>query len=254
MAGKTYLQLVNQVLTNLREQTVTTVSQTVISNLVGQFINQAKEKVEDSFSWNVLTTHLSFNTIGDQTDYILDGTSTTPTVTTDTGRFCNERTSIIVDQNARPMVFDVTLASQGSVTQLDRIPRETQIGFAYTATSNGRQLPYLFSYTNENFVPTLRLYRNPDDNKIIDVWCTIPQVELASDTDTILVPFRPVVTFATALALDERGEELGQDSELYYTTFSAELLRAQLLDANPSEQQFQALGVNQAGAYSMYVR
>lgn len=237
MAGKTYLQMTNLVLTNLRETTVATVSQSVISNLVGQFLNQAKEQVEDSFSWAVLNSELTFATVADQRDYLLDGTSVTPVVSSSTGRFCNERTSVNLDKNDMAMAFDLTNQIGGSVTQLRRISREDQIKYAYTAASNGRQLPDMFSYTYENALPYLRLYRNPDASRNLSAWFTIPQSELANDTDPLLVPFRPVVSLATALALEERGEELGQDSALYFNRYNMELVRAQLLDANQAEQQ-----------------
>jgi hypothetical protein len=46
----TYLQLVNKVLTRLREDTVSTVSQNTYSALVGEFVNDAKRLVEDAWT------------------------------------------------------------------------------------------------------------------------------------------------------------------------------------------------------------
>ena len=42
----TYLQLVNDVLTRLREATVTNVSDTDYSSLIGKLVNDAKREVE----------------------------------------------------------------------------------------------------------------------------------------------------------------------------------------------------------------
>src|SRR5262249_4648751 len=66
----------------------------------------------------------------------------------------------------------------------------------------------------------------------------IPQAELVPGTDestALLVPWRPVVSLATALAMQERGEELGQSADLYFSRYNAELLRAQETDRNASK-------------------
>ena len=45
----TYLELVNDVLLRLREQTVTTVSLTNYSQLIGKFVNDSKRQIEDAY-------------------------------------------------------------------------------------------------------------------------------------------------------------------------------------------------------------
>ena len=45
--GKTWLELTNAVLTRLREPTVTTVSSTTYTSLIGAFVNEVKREVED---------------------------------------------------------------------------------------------------------------------------------------------------------------------------------------------------------------
>lgn len=50
----TYLELVNDVLIRLREQTVSTVSLTTYSTLIGKFVNDAKRQIEDAYDWNAL--------------------------------------------------------------------------------------------------------------------------------------------------------------------------------------------------------
>ena len=47
MALPTYLEIVNDVLTRMRENNVTTVSQTATSTLVGKFVNDAKRQVNE---------------------------------------------------------------------------------------------------------------------------------------------------------------------------------------------------------------
>ena len=52
----TYLQLVNEVLKRLREDTVTNVvsNDDVVADMVVSLVNDAKRTVEDAHTWNVL--------------------------------------------------------------------------------------------------------------------------------------------------------------------------------------------------------
>ena len=47
----TYLNLVNNVMKRLREAEVTTVTQNTYSTMMGEFVNDAKEFVEDAWDW-----------------------------------------------------------------------------------------------------------------------------------------------------------------------------------------------------------
>ena len=48
----TYLNIVNNVLRRLREDTVTTISANTYSAMVGDFINDAKQLVENAWDWS----------------------------------------------------------------------------------------------------------------------------------------------------------------------------------------------------------
>jgi hypothetical protein len=69
----TYLELVNDVLTRLRETNVSTVSETSYSALVGKFVNDAKRQIEDSYNWNVLSTTITITTSANTHSYSLTG-------------------------------------------------------------------------------------------------------------------------------------------------------------------------------------
>ena len=60
----TYLQLVQSVLRRLREDdTITSVSDNSYSKLIGEFVNDAKRIVEDSWDWSSLRTTFTINTV-----------------------------------------------------------------------------------------------------------------------------------------------------------------------------------------------
>ncbi|MGB1305900.1 hypothetical protein, partial [Pseudoalteromonas marina] len=69
----TYLQLVNSVLRRLREDEVTSVSQNSYSKLIGEFVNDAKRSVEDSYDWTALRTTLTVTTDDTTFNYVLTG-------------------------------------------------------------------------------------------------------------------------------------------------------------------------------------
>ncbi len=69
----TYLQLVNSVLRRIREDEVSSVSQNSYSKLVGEFVNDAKRSVEDSYDWTALRTTLTLSTVDTAFNYTLIG-------------------------------------------------------------------------------------------------------------------------------------------------------------------------------------
>jgi len=69
----TYLELVNDVLTRLRETNVSTVSETAYSALIGKFVNDAKRQIEDSYTWNVLNQTITVTTTSATSSYSLTG-------------------------------------------------------------------------------------------------------------------------------------------------------------------------------------
>ena len=88
----TYLQLVNSVLRRLREDEVTSVSQNSYSKLIGEFVNDAKRTVEDSYDWTALRTTLTVTTDDTTFNYVLTGSQNRMKlldVINDTSSLCN---------------------------------------------------------------------------------------------------------------------------------------------------------------------
>ena len=59
----TYLETVNSVLLRLRENEVPSVSNNNYSKLIGEFVNDAKRIVEDSWDWHSLRTTFTITTV-----------------------------------------------------------------------------------------------------------------------------------------------------------------------------------------------
>lgn len=251
MTTHTYLDVVNKVLVNLRENQVQAVNATTYSSLIGEFVNSAKETVEDSWRWRNLTTEIAFTTVAPQVLYYLDNNiANSPQATSSTGRFVDDRSYMLKDDRDNYMCFDTTLVSTLVLYQMSYVPRERATGDIYLAPGRTITTPYLFTYTFEANRPQFYMVNPPLNGRIITSrWC-IPQSEFVPGTDentVLLCPWRPVVSLATANAMRERGEELGEKADLYQDRYNSELLRAQENDRSYAYDQLRSDDAQQVG-------
>ena len=229
MASKTYLQVVQNVLLNLRESPITDLSATY-SQLVGEFVNQAKEKVEAAWRWKGLGTSLTFTTATNQFSYTLAGTAS-PVVASNTGLFpLDERAEILTDQEGNQQVFDITTAASGGLIRLRRESRERELALNTYLANQSPVQPNGFSYSYENGTPFFNLVGAPIGGRLMLLRMKIPQTQFSTGTEVFLTPWRPVVSYATFLAMEERGEELSEKSSLYLDRHNQELERSIEMD------------------------
>lgn len=245
---KTYLQLVNKVLLNLRETQVTDLTSTY-AQLVGEFVNQAKEKVEDEWRWKALQSSFSFTTVLNQTAYPINSAAAAPVVTSSTGTWPTSRSEVLVDEENNAMVFDVTTASTGGFIRLTSITRASEIAMNLYLANQSTVQPNRFSYQYNGATGsgTFTLVGNPASGRNLQIVMKIPQDEFSLGTEIIYVPWRPIVSFATFRAMEERGEELSEKSSLYLDQHNSELQRAVEQD-QVGEQAYQQLKNLDAGA------
>ena len=67
----TYLDIVNNVLRRLRESTVSDITETTYSTMVGDFVNDAKKLCEDAWDWSALRTDITVTTSSGTSSYSL---------------------------------------------------------------------------------------------------------------------------------------------------------------------------------------
>lgn len=240
MTNKTALQVVNLVLKNLRKPSVADFSATYTSQLL-DLVNQAKEAVEDAHEWSALGVHLTFTTISATQTYDLTVAGTTPVIATDASdnRFANERSRPRYDQFRRPMVFDVTSSTQP--VRLREYARTEQEMAGVMGLQNANVVrPYAFSFWRNKGKESLTLLNQPGGSYNLSVGLWIPQNELTAVTDVLLVPWRAVVTSATALAFAERGEELGPDGSLWGAKAARDLEMAIAVDSTDVQNSYYA--------------
>jgi hypothetical protein len=188
----TYLQLVNAVLRRLREGEVTTVQGSSNTNayarLVGDFVNEAKAAVEAAWIWDRLSNQIQVNTVASTDSYIVSGTT--------------HRYNI-----------DKVLLPSENVT-LQRRPLQW-IDDQKLLSTVSNAVPYFYAYDGVDLSTNsikIRLFPTPDAVYQLQVFGNAKQTELSADADKIYVPDRPVILLATAMAIEERGENGGQPS------------------------------------------
>lgn len=205
----TQLTIVNSILTRLREEEVTIVNETGYSKLIAQFVNDAKNDLEDTgHFWSPYITQVS--------DTILaDGSTTTYDITE-----TNDRSYLLrYGPNSRiPMAFDATSGENAQLYDIpyDKLIRDRDLDpngivavdkpgeFAIVADSDGR------GWTIEVSEPVT----SGGTARTWETWWYIPQDDLSVSTNDdasteIKLPRRPVELRALYYALEERGEIMG---------------------------------------------
>ncbi len=183
-----YLETVNNVLVRLREAEVTAPTDTPYSKLIGTFVNDAKRLVEDSFQWNVLTETLTVTTAPDLFNYVLTGSGQ---------RF---RVMDVVHSSGDYFLSPKT-SSQMNQFLLNGVPQKGDATF------------YNFNGVDVNGDTQVDLYPIPNGIQTIYFNLYKPQPTLTDASTTLFVPSEPVVKYAYALAVAERGEDGGISSQ-----------------------------------------
>jgi len=201
----TFLQTINRVLEKIGEETVSAAATSLTETyeiLVGSFVNDIKEQIEDAHNWRALRQTVSVTIAADAQS----GTITE----------ANERSRLvrIYQQNQPgpvPLVFDITDATNPDpLMEMDL----AELIYRDTVDPAVRQDPTYFALDNSSGdVLDLYVWPRPSSEITIQVTLIIPQTRFDnSDVDeTLKIPIRPLVVGATWYALEERGEELGTD-------------------------------------------
>ena len=214
MANKTFLELVNLVGVNLRRSTgstYTTVTQNQDAVFIGFAINEAKRMVEDNWNLDQITRDITFDSVADTAEYdtsLLATVTSDPIVTTDRSR---------IKRNVRGQLQMWDVTSGGEARMIERTREWVDNQRTLQTQSVGR--PSLVAiYPNDSGL-VIKFPYPPDGVRSYSFKCIVPEDELELGADTLSVPFRPVVLAATALAAEERGEELGLTASRWWEQY-----------------------------------
>jgi len=215
----TYLNLVNNVMRRLREDEVASVQSTTYSKMIGDFVNDAKSMVEDSWDWSALRTTLTVETTKDVFNYAMTGAGNSFKILhayNDTDNWDMEYRT--------PIWFDQRYMMQEPVSGPPRY--------------------YTFNGVDNNGDTQIDLYPKPDKDGTIlrlnvlnrgqitdGVGDVIRPKILENDTDEVLIPYLPILHLSVALASRERGETGGTSTPEYFGIADRSLSDAIALDA-----------------------
>jgi hypothetical protein len=220
MALPTYLSLVNDVLVRLREPTVSTVTQTSYSSLIGKFINDTKRQVADAYDWDAFNQAV-----------------TVTTVTGQVGEYS------LTNAGLRFKTMDVINTSRYyQLTPLSHVEHDV---FYYTIPTPIQNLPmyYTVQGVDTNGDLKVKFWPVPDAVYSIRFSLIVPENDFSSDSDTTLLAKEPIILGAYARALVERGEDGGLSSSEAYALFKASMsdLIALELARSPENDSFVAV-------------
>lgn len=184
-----YLELVNDVLVRLREDEVTAVTDTPYSKLISKYVNDAKRIVEDSYEWAGLTETLTVTTANGLFNYVMTG--------------AGQRFKVLDVINSEDNLF------------LNYVTTSVMNGWFLNAdnTQTGSPTHYNFNGVNANGDTQVDVYPIPDG--VYNVFFNIykPQDALSANSDVLIVPSEPVIKYAYAMAVAERGEDGGLSAQ-----------------------------------------
>lgn len=208
MAQPTWLSLTNDVLKLLRETTVASVSTTSYSSLIGLFVNEAKEEVEDAWNWSALRDDIDMPMVIGQRNYTLTGSSYRTKILSVYNTTSKWRMNFWQNNQYLNNLISLTTAASSSPYDLDIVG------------SDGTTGSLIFRV---NPLPTAT------DN--LRFFTVNPTAEFDADADTLAIPKRPVIQLAYLKAINERGEDSGRASEIQEKIYKNTLATAIAQDA-----------------------
>ena len=202
----TYLQIVNNILKRLRERTVSTVTETSYSELIGILVNDAKREVEDSWDWSALRSTLTATTTADIYNYELNGSG-------------NRITILDVINDTSDIVMEYKPAHWMNKA------------FLTTDTAKGDPLFYSFNGISSDGDTQVDIYPIPDKAYDLRFNVVLRTADFVNDSDKTDIPVQAIQALAYAKAVEERGEDGGASATSAYTVASRMLSDAISLDA-----------------------
>lgn len=204
----TFLDLTNAVLRRLRDDEVSTIDANAHSKMIGEFVNDVKRQVEDSFCWKELSVTLPIVTVNGTNEYVVTGSG------------------------ARPK--DVTVNDTSNKVPLNNVPikfidDQNQLADA----TNGGPVYYAWS-GSDGTDSKVKLYPTPDGAYNVVFNMNVAQTKLVLDTDVLTLhgAADAIVMGAYARAIVERGEDASLPSSEAYGLYKGILSDMIALESN----------------------
>ena len=173
-------------LRKLRETEVSSVSESTYSKLIGEFINESKEEVEDSWDWSHLREDIDITTQVGVSKYTATG--------------LGDRFDIL-------QVLNIPRDSIVRRTSYSWMKRQLLLG------NSSQSSPIYYNvHGTDGTDPLVDMFPVPNSVETITFNVVRRQDDLVSDTTELLIPNSAVVLGAYYRAVKERGEDQGDGS------------------------------------------
>ena len=214
----TYLNIMNNVLRRLREEEVTSVTESTYAKMVGDFINDAKTHVEESNDWSALRFTVGVFTTADRNSYALSG--------------CGDNVKVMSALNDTDNCY---LAYQTKDWFNEQLYLKDVL--------EGSPRYYTFDGLDGNGDTQVLVSPRPTETQQLRFDVVKRQADLVANDDKLLVPEKPVIHLAVALLARERGETGGTSTAEYFTIADKYLSDAIAIDAakHPEEMVFRTI-------------
>lgn len=212
--AKTYLQMVNMLNARLKNEQAASVNGDTDSLLLGGFVNEAKDWMQEDHRWRALRHTIR--------------------VTTEAGTFEYSLTGAGVDSSVI-QVFDNTndyeFGEAAPYRQMNKWLNANDV-------PTGQPTEWDFNGVDGNYDEVVNFYPIPDDAYNIEFNLYTPQADLEEDDDILIVPYRPVFLYALALAIEERGEEGGMSADKLITRADVAKAKAVQVDKETLDDEY----------------
>lgn len=241
----TTTDLVNKVLRGLRQfglilDTSATSTTDDYLLMILQFVNEAKEEVEESgWSWRALRKTVTATIAAGTVEYDLTIAGAADIDTNDRTRLLYESVSgsesFTQTTSSMPQAYDVTDSSEYRLTE---ITQERMERLHFTDDNETRDTIQYFAWYSDGDSIKIKVWPTPSEARTLKMRFYIPQAELASDAlDTVLsIPTRPVWTLALFKANQERGDELGKEGSALHRAYLDAHGAATMTEMTPADQ------------------
>lgn len=182
----TFVEIINNVLRRLREETVSTATETAYSQLIGDFVNETKREVEAAWNWTSLRT--------------------TKTVTTSQG------TSSYALTGAGKTFRTLSVYNTTDEAFLHAAPSNERAKAAILRADQGQPHNYFYEGIDSNGDLQVKFVMVPDGVYAINFELVVPQADPTIGSEELTMDSWVLTLGAYSKAIAERGEDSGKTS------------------------------------------
>jgi hypothetical protein len=196
----TYLEVVNKVLVRLRENEVSSLTQTSYSKLIADLVNVVKREVENAWNWDCLRETLTVTTANDLFNYVLTDSGTTSRVL-----------NVYNDTDDIQMHYRPSNWFDQQMRMVDTVQKDAPMFYNWNGTSNGDLQVDLYPIPDGVYNIRFNIIKQQDD--------------LSAPTDVLLLNPHLLIEGVVSRAISERGDDGGfMEQEMRYKNMLSDFI------------------------------